>query len=75
MICPYCNCEMEKGFIDQARITIPVYWYPAERERGFFKSVKRDIKITSPFDSTPAYYCKDCRKLIIDQDDLPQKKK
>ena len=70
MICPYCAKEMEKGFIDQDRIFAPLTWYPANRESGFFKSTKRDIKLTTATESATVYYCEKCRKLIIDQDEL-----
>ena len=76
MICPYCNGEMELGYIDQTRILIPLIWYPVNREQGFFKSTKKDIKLTSAIGgAAPTYYCEKCRKFIIDQDDLTVKKK
>lgn len=46
MNCPYCNKEMEKGYIDQTDFRFPLEWYPANRETGFFISKKRNVRLT-----------------------------
>lgn len=68
MNCPYCSEEMEKGFIDQTDFRFPLVWYPAKRETGFFRSTKRDIKLTSVLagGSVIAYHCASCKKFIIE---------
>ena len=64
MKCPYCNEEMEKGYIDQTDIRFPLEWYPANRGEGFFVSNKRNIKLSSALKSGSVitYYCGKCRK-------------
>ena len=68
MICPYCEQEMEKGYIDHSDFRFPLEWYPAKRDAGIFWSRKNNIKLTSVTDSSlTAYYCAACRKFIIDR--------
>ena len=63
---------MRKGFIDQTDFRHPLQWYPADREIGFFKSTKQDIKLTATFKSGTiiAHYCSDCKKFVIDENEL-----
>ena len=69
MQCPYCEEELEKGYIDQTDFRFPLEWYPAKQETGFFRSRKGRIKLTSAFDGgyIVAYHCAKCGKFIIDQ--------
>ena len=65
MKCPYCDKEMEKGFIQGAR---GVLFSPEEKMLIYIKNLfsKKDINITgSIFELTsPAHYCYDCDCLI-----------
>ena len=68
MICPYCKNEMRKGYIDKQRLGVPLEWYPAN---PLIATAKESIKLTKAFaGSIIAYRCEDCRKLIIDEDEL-----
>lgn len=71
MNCPYCNKEMEKGYVDQTSPFIPLEWYPAKREGGILSSNKRNIKLaTVKSGSLVMYHCATCRKFVIDQDEI-----
>lgn len=71
MKCPFCNEEMEKGYVDSSDIFRQLEWYPAKQEPGIFVSTKRNIKLTSGTNgSVIMHYCVACRKFVIDQDDL-----
>lgn len=68
MKCPYCNNEMEKGYIDQTDFRFPLEWYTSKRETGFFQKNKSKIKLTSLTENAiTAYRCAECRKIIIDE--------
>ena len=67
MICPYCNMEMDAGYIDQTDFRYPLQWYPAKREVGLFGGRKRSIKLTYG-GTVKSYRCGRCRKIIIDED-------
>ena len=69
MNCPYCRKEMEKGYIDQTDVFHHLQWYPADRELGFFKSKKRNVRL-SYCGSVKAYRCEDCKKILIDETTL-----
>ena len=72
MNCPYCNKEMKEGYIMQGRYAIK--WRPIEEYSNIIKAVfsKDGIKLTSFMNNTEArtFYCSDCRKFIIDQDNI-----
>ena len=68
MNCPYCNKEMEKGYIDQPDFRFPLEWYPAKRETilSVIVSKKRNVRLT--YDgNVQAYRCGDCKKIIIEE--------
>ena len=71
MICPYCENEMQKGWIDQDRMGLS--WTPDE-ERGFLKSLlePHDIRLTSLAygGRLIVYHCEACKKFIIDENDI-----
>lgn len=69
MNCPYCNKEMEKGFVEQTNIMIPLEWYPAKRDGRILVSKKRNIKLTSSLKggTLTVYRCEKCRKMVIDE--------
>lgn len=70
MTCPYCQGEMTKGYI-QCRDG--VYWTP-ERSlvpalSGLKKgavALRNNSEYPSPSNTAVAYFCKKCRKVIID---------
>ena len=66
MNCPYCDKEMEKGYIDQTDFRFPLEWYPANREPGLLASKKRNVRL-SYGGNVKAYRCKDCGKIVIDE--------
>ncbi len=72
MNCPYCHTEMEKGYVDETRALFPIEWYPAKREPGILVSRKRNIRLTSCWKTGNVimHHCADCRKFIIDQDEI-----
>lgn len=72
MKCPYCEKEMIVGSILQDRYAIK--WVAAEDDKWLlnFTPFVKGIKLTSLKDDleVKVFYCKDCRKFIIDQDDM-----
>ena len=71
MKCPYCNKEMEKGYVDRTSPFLPLEWYPAKREGGILISNKRNIKLaTVKSGSLVLHHCATCRKFVIDQDEV-----
>ena len=69
MNCPYCNKKMELGYIDETDLFHRLEWYPANRDSGFFKSNKRNVRLS--YDGCiKAYRCESCKKIIIDEDML-----
>ena len=72
MKCPYCSNEMEKGYIAQSDFRFPLEWSPAERRTGILFSKKRNIKLTTALKggNMTAYHCAECRKFIIDENEL-----
>lgn len=62
-VCPYCGDKMELGCIHADRYVLK--WIPDEKDKGrllqwFSKGIKLGYSIES-------YYCKKCRKIIIDE--------
>ena len=41
MNCPYCGIEMEKGYVEQQRMMIPLEWYSAKQEVDFLWKTDR----------------------------------
>ena len=72
MKCPYCDKEMIIGSISQDRYALK--WVPADRDKGIlnFTPLVKGIKLTSMMDDlrVKVYYCEQCRKFVMDQDDL-----
>ena len=72
MKCPYCGKEMNLGYIDQDRF--PLKWVPEEYSTSVINSLPfvKGIKLTSLLTNSTVrtYYCKSCRKLVIDLDNL-----
>ncbi|MBU5676857.1 hypothetical protein KQI88_10545 [Alkaliphilus sp. MSJ-5] len=70
MKCPYCNQNMEKGFINGDRYSLK--WIEESRNKGTIVSVfQKGIKLTDAWSSNQleTYYCKGCKKMIIDVSD------
>lgn len=69
MKCPYCEKEMERGCVEQPRFT-PLMWYPTSADMSLRERNKRTIKLTSFGGDMRVHYCAECKKFIIDQDEL-----
>lgn len=72
MKCPYCGNEMIVGSISQDRYALK--WVAAEKDKWLlnFTPFVKGIKLTSMAEGTDVkvFHCEECRKFIIDQDDL-----
>lgn len=72
MKCPWCNSEMELGSIQKDRYSIK--WVPDRNDQGIwnFTVFVDGIKLISKEDNSriKVFYCKDCKKFIIDQYNL-----
>jgi len=71
MICPYCNKEMEKGFIPANKSCVS--WLPDGSRKSFVvynPSKYNGIKLTNnpiyKSEEVIAYNCTHCKKVIID---------
>ena len=69
MKCPYCNKEMEKGYIYKTDLFHNLKWCPEKNEGHIFVNTKRDVRLTYDGQVT-AYRCEDCKKIIIDENTL-----
>lgn len=71
MICPYCENEMQKGWVDQERFSLK--WIPAEK-RSFMEMLLQAnvIQLTSLSQGGRVimYHCADCKKFIVDENDI-----
>lgn len=72
MKCPFCTKDMIAGSITQDRYAIK--WVPIDKDSGLlnFTPIVKGIKLTSMMEDTTVkvFYCEQCRKFIIDQDNL-----
>ncbi|HAZ36522.1 MAG TPA: hypothetical protein DCY71_01550 [Clostridiaceae bacterium] len=76
MRCPYCNQEMDKGFIHNPKHVVS--WYPEGSKVSFWSYYDPDydteaIRLTSSgsvweVSVATAHICKRCKKVIIDYD-------
>lgn len=76
MKCPYCEEGMERGFINGDRYSLK--WIPEEKDRGpLFQWFIKGIKLTDAFESNSieSFYCKNCKKIIIDAEDKVDQRK
>ena len=67
MNCPYCNQEMEHGYVTSGR---EVFF--SKEAGGFFHGMGGDIRLTKKnytFPQTEAYCCKQCHFIIIPYDE------
>jgi len=70
MICPYCGCEMQQGYI-QSRDG--AFWTPEKVLVPALTVLKRKAIPLSDYPgtldtSTTAHLCRECKKVIIDFD-------
>lgn len=73
MNCPYCNNEMEKGYMEQTRLGYPLQWIPNYEKRGLIMyDSSRRIKLSSTLGTgrVTVHHCSKCRKFVIDQDEV-----
>lgn len=72
--CPYCKRDMKKGFVEGDGRN-DLIWVEESEKRNFLDNMlrkkcvmlaKRGIWVKS---SIEAYYCEDCKKVIIDVTD------
>lgn len=70
MRCPYCQNDMEKGWIDQGRFSL--YWTSEKRKPGSLLPLHKNILLSSLFAGGRiiTYHCEQCRKFIIDENEL-----
>lgn len=66
MMCPYCGKQMKNGYIQSAR---EIFW-STQKKKLFFKAMGREDKPLASFgwngSSAIAFYCDNCRKVVID---------
>ena len=72
MNCPYCDELMVKGYMEQTRIGFPIQWYSGKTKPGILFDKWENIKLTSSRKSgrVIVHHCANCRKFIIDQDEV-----
>ncbi|MGE5494433.1 MAG: PF20097 family protein [Burkholderiales bacterium] len=67
MKCPYCNGEMEQGYLQSSR---PVFWSRKNKQVFTVPSASRgDISLTKygwNCSKDKAYLCRSCKKIVID---------
>ncbi|MBQ7492721.1 MAG: hypothetical protein IJT76_09105 [Clostridia bacterium] len=64
MNCPYCKKEMRPGWI-QSRDALG--WSEKKRAVPALAGLLAEVELLS---ATKAFYCPDCRKIVIDRDDM-----
>ncbi len=64
MKCPYCNQEMENGFVQSAR---DIFWGGKKHKLFFKPSNDNEFIIADGWNGCviSAYCCRDCEKIII----------
>lgn len=72
MKCPYCNNEMEKGFIGQDKLFVPITWISDDVKEDAILPIRKTIKLTATFKcgEIVTYHCETCKKFIIDENDV-----
>ncbi len=67
MKCPFCEQETEEG---KVVCEYPIWYVPGKDGRFYFNRERRKIAAKSwPYDSVPAEYCKNCKKMILTVDE------
>ncbi|MBQ7778428.1 MAG: hypothetical protein IJ396_05920 [Oscillibacter sp.] len=66
MNCPYCEKEMDEGYIQNMGLAkMDMGWYPKD---GGFLSVEERLTTSKAFSGrkVAAYRCRNCRKMVIE---------
>lgn len=68
MKCPYCNNEMESGYIGQSKLFVPITWVSDNVKEDAILPIHKTINLTSTLKggTITTYYCENCKKFIID---------
>lgn len=70
MRCPYCNGEMEQGYVQGTGYYCRLGWYPSEAGPAahLFFAGEKISGTPAVFDTArlEGYRCRRCRKIIID---------
>ena len=67
MNCPYCNKEMRKGILDSKGAPI---WTTREKLTPFVRKDEVRLGDIMRFKLPAAYYCEECKKIIIDLEEI-----
>ena len=72
MLCPYCNTEMEKGYIGQDQLFVPITWISNNVREDTVLPIHKTIKLTATLKGgeITTYHCENCKKFIIDENDV-----
>ena len=66
MKCPYCNLEMEQGYVQSQR---PIVWSTRKKRIAIIPDSPTDIGVTGEGWGgcyAESFYCRTCNKLITD---------
>ncbi len=67
MKCPYCNGEMDSGYLTTDALHIA--WRKEKYESAVVKKGNNGIQLAQKFQGAcnlPAYCCKSCKKIIVE---------
>lgn len=72
MKCPYCNNEMESGYIGQSEMFVPITWVSDDVKEVVVLPIHKTIKLTALLKGGRiiTYHCEKCKKFIIDENDV-----
>ena len=72
MKCPYCNNEMESGYIGQSELFVPITWVSDNVKEDAILPMRKTIKLTAMLKGgrLVTYHCETCKKFIIDENDV-----
>ena len=72
MLCPYCNTEMEKGYIGQSELFVPITWVSDKLKENSILPIHKTINLTATLKggTITTYRCEKCNKFIIDGNDI-----
>ena len=66
MLCPWCNREMEEGFLQSAR---PIVFTLKARTMALMPQTEGEVKLTKQFwtmPAAPAWHCARCRRVVAE---------
>lgn len=63
---------MEKGFIEQTQLFVPVTWISSNLKENAILPIRKTIKLTATLKGgeITTYHCANCKKFIIDENDV-----